>query len=155
MGVRIKLSTFQIGTPPKSGQGLRIGVTRRPPRGIPKSRWERDGYFDVWLPSIAPSPKLIRRFKDNLDDPALVGLSSTVTSVNLLSNAPGRQTLSLLAKIAKRAPVSVGCFARTNQSVIAHALENSFGVTPIKYDGFESARWLEIDRIGGNRDKEI
>jgi len=46
---KLKLSTFQIGAPARRGEGLRIGVTRRPPRGVPKSRWVRDGYFDVWL----------------------------------------------------------------------------------------------------------
>jgi len=106
----LKLSTFQIRTPPKRGQGLRIGTTRRPPRGVPKSRWERDGYFDVWLPSIAPSQKLIARFKGNLDDPTRRHAFFDSYERELLSNAEGRQTLILLAKIAKRTPISVGCF---------------------------------------------
>jgi uncharacterized protein YeaO (DUF488 family) len=60
---KLRLSTFQIGALAKRGEGLRIGVTRRPPRGVTKSRWVRDGYFDVWLPSLAPSAKLLARFK--------------------------------------------------------------------------------------------
>ena len=107
---KLKLSTFQIGTRPKSGQGLRVGATRRPPRGVPKSRWERDGYFDVWLPSIAPSQKLITRFKRNFDDPARRRAFFNSYERELLSNAEGRQTLRLLAKLAKRMPISVGCF---------------------------------------------
>ena len=110
MATKSKLSTFQIGTPPKSGQGLRIGATRRPPRGVPKSRWERDGYFDVWLPSIAPSQKLIARFKRDFDDPAHRQAFFDSYERELLSNAQGRQTLSLLAKVAKRTPISIGCF---------------------------------------------
>ncbi len=55
---RLHLTTFRIGTPPEPGQGLRIGATRRPPRGVPKDRWVADGYFDVWLPALAPSAKL-------------------------------------------------------------------------------------------------
>jgi uncharacterized protein YeaO (DUF488 family) len=110
VATKLKLSTFQIGTRPKSGQGLRIGTTRRPPRGIPKSRWERDGYFDVWLPSIAPSQKLIARFKRDFDEPARRRAFFDSYERELLSNAQGRQTLSLLAKVAKRTPISVGCF---------------------------------------------
>jgi uncharacterized protein YeaO (DUF488 family) len=71
MKTKIELSMFQIGAPPKRGQGLRIGTTRRPPRGVPKARWTRDGYFDVWLPSLAPSARLLTRFKGrDFDDPA-------------------------------------------------------------------------------------
>ena len=55
----LHLSTFQIGTAAKRGQGLRIGVTRFPPRGVLKQRWAADGYFDVWLPVLAPSAKLV------------------------------------------------------------------------------------------------
>src|SRR2546430_422099 len=107
---RLRLSTFQIGTPPKRGQGLRIGATRRPPRGVPRSRWARDGYFDVWLPAIAPSSKLIARFKRNFDDPARRRAFFDSYERELLSTAEGRQTLRLLAQIAKRTPISVGCF---------------------------------------------
>src|SRR4051794_41866241 len=68
LGHRVKLSTFQIGTPAKRGQGLRIGTTRRPHRGVPKTAWK--DYFDVWLPTLAPSEKLRQRFWRKLDDPA-------------------------------------------------------------------------------------
>lgn len=108
--MKLKLSTFQIGTPAKRGQGLRIGATRRPPRGVPKSRWRRDGYFDVWLPSIAPSQKLLARFKQHLDDPAPWRTFFDSYERELLSSASGRQTLELLAEIAKRTPISIGCF---------------------------------------------
>jgi uncharacterized protein YeaO (DUF488 family) len=110
MDAKLKLSTFQIGTRPKSGQGLRIGATRRPPRGVPKSRWERDGYFDVWLPSIAPSQKLIARFKRDFDEPPRRRAFFDSYERELLSNAQGRQTLRLLAKIAERTPISIGCY---------------------------------------------
>ncbi len=45
---RIRLTTFQVGSPAKRRQGLRIGVTRRPPRGVRKKDWTPD-YFDLWL----------------------------------------------------------------------------------------------------------
>ena len=71
---RLRLSTFQIGAPPKRGEGLRIGTTRRPPRGVRRQRWQRDGYFDVWLPVLAPSAALLRRTRRrarNSGDPAI------------------------------------------------------------------------------------
>jgi uncharacterized protein YeaO (DUF488 family) len=59
MASSLHLSTFQIGSSAKPGQGLRVGVTPFPPRGVPKDRWAKDGCFDVWLPVLAPSAKLV------------------------------------------------------------------------------------------------
>jgi uncharacterized protein YeaO (DUF488 family) len=111
MKTRLKLSTFQIGTPAKRGQGLRIGTTRRPPRGVPKARYKRDGYFDVWLPAIAPSAKLLSRLKRRDPDDAGV-LKDFFDSYEreLLSTASGRQTIEFLAEVAARTPISIGCF---------------------------------------------
>jgi uncharacterized protein YeaO (DUF488 family) len=110
MNSKLKLSTFQIGTKAKSSQGLRIGATRRPPRGVPKSRWTTDGYFDVWLPVVAPSQKLIARYKEHLDDPAQRRAFFDAYERELLSSSSGRQTVQLLAQIAKRTPISIGCY---------------------------------------------
>jgi len=45
MKKKLKLRAFQIGSPPKRGEGLRAATTRRQPRGVPRARWRRDGYF--------------------------------------------------------------------------------------------------------------
>ena len=50
--------TFRIGDKPKRGEGLRVGTTRYPPRGVSKSG--RKKFFDVWFPVVAPSVKLLR-----------------------------------------------------------------------------------------------
>ena len=111
MTKKLQLSTFQIGTPATPEQGLRIGVTRHPPRGVPKDRWVADGYFDVWLPTLAPEAKLVTQIRN---------LPSENTSKReklfaryereLLADAAGRQTVELIAEIAARMPVSIGCF---------------------------------------------
>ncbi len=108
---KLRLSTFQIGTPAKSGQGLRIGVTRHPPRGVPKGRWVVEGYFDVWLPTVAPQPKLVTQIR-TLDPTKIAQRKKLFDRYEreLLSDAAGRQTVELLAKIAERTPISVGCF---------------------------------------------
>lgn len=72
MSRTIHLKTFQIGTPASKADGLRIAVTRRPPRGIPKADWKRVGRFDVWLPAVAPSAELLERFHpQQVEDPAV------------------------------------------------------------------------------------
>ena len=111
MPQKLKLETFQIGTPPKPGQGLRIGATRRPPRGVPKSRWVSGGYFDVWLPALAPSAELLGDLKKyGLQNPAHRKRFFDRYEKELLSHADTRQTVEFVAQIAARMPVSIGCF---------------------------------------------
>lgn len=107
----LRLTTFQIGNAPKRWQGLRIGTTRRPPRGVRKSRWIRDGYFDVWLPALAPSAALIRRFKGRDFDEAKVRRQfAEAYEHELLSTAVGRQNVEFIAQIARAMPLSIGCY---------------------------------------------
>ena len=109
--MKIQLTTFQIGTPATPGQGLRIGVTRHPPRGVPKSRWVAEGYFDVWLPTLAPEAKLVSQIlKFDPEKTAAREKLFDRYERALLSDATGRQTVELIAQIAMRMPVSIGCF---------------------------------------------
>lgn len=106
---RLKLTTFQIGTPVKRGQGLRIGTVRYPPRGVRKSDYVRLGLFDVWLPSVAPSRALLQRFRAEGYSPAAYRRFCAAYERELLGNADGRQTVELLAVLATRIPISIGC----------------------------------------------
>jgi len=113
MNKKLLLSRFQIGTPVTVEQGLRIGVTRHPPRGVPKDRWVVDGYFDVWLPTLAPEAKLVSEIL-KLDPEKTAQREKLFDRYEreLLSDATGRQTVELIAKIAERMPVSIGCFCK-------------------------------------------
>jgi uncharacterized protein YeaO (DUF488 family) len=111
MSSKMMLTTFRIGTLPQDGQGLRVGATRRPPRGVPKSRWAADGYFDVWLPALAPSAKLLGEIKKyDFESPAQRKKFFDKYERELLSSAESRQTVEFVAEVAKRMPISIGCF---------------------------------------------
>ena len=108
---KLQLTTFQIGTPAQPGQGLRIGATRRPPRGVPKERWVRDGYFDVWVPALAPNAELLADLKNyDLDEPAQRKKFFDRYEKELLSTADSRQTVQFVADVAARMPIAIGCF---------------------------------------------
>jgi uncharacterized protein YeaO (DUF488 family) len=110
MSARLRLSTFQIGGPSTRGQGLRIGATRRPPRGVARERWQRDGFFDVWLPIIAPSAALLRRTRPaEFDDPRRRERFFAAYEREMAQTGP-RQVIELLARLAVRTPIAVGCF---------------------------------------------
>jgi uncharacterized protein YeaO (DUF488 family) len=108
---KLKLTTFQIGAPVRRGAGLRIGTTRLPPRGVPKSRWKTGGYFDVWLPTVAPSRDLLRWIKQrDIDDPSVRRTFFQKYERELLADSDARHTVQLLAELARRTPISIGCF---------------------------------------------
>jgi uncharacterized protein YeaO (DUF488 family) len=117
MNPHLHLSTFQIGTPATPAQGLRIGVTRHPPRGVPKERWAADGYFDVWLPTVAPDTKLVAQIRA-LDPEEQTQHEKLFDRYEreLLADATGRQTVELLAQIAARTPISIGCFCEVESA---------------------------------------
>jgi uncharacterized protein YeaO (DUF488 family) len=56
MAIRI----VRLGTDRLPGEGLRIGTVRRPPRGVLKSEYASKNYYDVWLPSLAPTADLVK-----------------------------------------------------------------------------------------------
>jgi uncharacterized protein YeaO (DUF488 family) len=106
---RIRVGTFQVGSTVKREQGLRIAVTRRPPRGIPRKNWT-PAYFDVWLPSLAPSNALLSwAHKAGLQDPERRKRFFQRYQREVLGRAESRQTIDLLKKMARRVPVSIGC----------------------------------------------
>jgi uncharacterized protein YeaO (DUF488 family) len=111
MSKPIRLKTFQIGTPVKPGEGLRIAVTRRPPRGVPKADWNRVGCFDVWFPTLAPSNALLAKRRNlNFEEASVRKAFFDSYEKSLLASTESRQAAQLIAKIASRTPVSIGCF---------------------------------------------
>jgi uncharacterized protein YeaO (DUF488 family) len=106
----LKLRTFRIGTPATRGQGLRIGTTRRPPRGVARDEWRRGGYFDVWLPILAPSAGLLRRLKSKDRDDPRVWTWFFDAYERELARTDARQCVELLADLARRTPIAIGCF---------------------------------------------
>ena len=107
---KLNVGVFRVGEKPKRGEGLRIGTTRYPPRGVPRSRWRKDHYFDVWFPVVAPSEKLLRSIrKTGLDDPKTRKRFFDAYRREL-TQPPASHALSLLASVARATPIAVGCF---------------------------------------------
>jgi uncharacterized protein YeaO (DUF488 family) len=110
MSRALQLRTFQIGARRIRAEGLRIGTTRRPSRGVPRTRWRSDGYFDVWLPTVAPSAGLIRRFRERDVEDAAVRQKFFDAYERELTRTEARQTIELLAAVARKMPIAIGCF---------------------------------------------
>jgi uncharacterized protein YeaO (DUF488 family) len=106
----LKLCTFQLGTTPKRGEGLRICVTRRPIRGVQLNRLRREGCYDSWLTSLAPSLALLARTPtDRFDEPAVRERFFASYEREMQQSGP-RHTIAFLATLAQRTPISIGCY---------------------------------------------
>lgn len=107
---RLKLHTFEIGSPRKRGEGLRISTARRPPRGVPRARIRRKGNFDSCLPHLAPSLELLARTpRDRMKEPAVRKRFFSAYEREMRQPGP-RHTIAFLARLAQREAISIGCY---------------------------------------------
>jgi uncharacterized protein YeaO (DUF488 family) len=115
----------QLGTPRKSGEGLRIGTVRRPPRGVPKKDFARLDYYDVWFPNLSPSAELVSEALKATDDRAWAAFRRKFRHE---MTAPDRsRELDLLASLSHHTNVAVGCYcedeSRCHRSILRELLE--------------------------------
>ena len=118
------VSVVRLGSPRAPGEGLRIGTVRRPPRGVPKAEFARRNFYDVWLPTLSPSPALVRR--------ALAARTTADWRTfergfrSEMRQAEPSRILGLLAALSREANFSVGCYcedeSRCHRSVLRKLL---------------------------------
>ena len=113
-----------MGEPRHAQEGTRIGTVRRPPRGVRKSRYAADDWFDVWYPDIAPSAGLMTQGQVAATEPEW---KRFVRAFKAEMNVPtARRTLDLLAVLSHGSNLSIGCYceneARCHRSVLRKLL---------------------------------
>jgi uncharacterized protein YeaO (DUF488 family) len=114
--MRLRIHTYRLGSSRRRGEGLRIGVVRYPPRGVRKEDYARLNYYDVWLPLLAPSPKLLGWI--HARDAGDLGVWREFAKRyrnEMLNNTNSRQAVQLLAKLAQRTPIAMGCHCENEQ----------------------------------------
>lgn len=121
MAIRI----VRLGSPRASGEGLRLGTVRRPPRGVAKAETASRNFYDVWLPDVAPSEALLKRAQESLDDPKR--WKQFVNRYRSEMKRPeARRLLDLLAALSHSTDFSVGCYcadeSRCHRSVLRELL---------------------------------
>lgn len=120
MSVRV----VRLGTQRLPGEGLRIGTVRRPPRGVPKTEFARQNWYDLWYPNLAPSLETMK-----LGQAAASSLqwSAFARTYRAEMAAPeAARTLELLAALSHTANFSVGCYCededRCHRSILRQLL---------------------------------
>lgn len=88
---------------------MRIGTARRPPRGVRKSDYAKLDYYDVWLPELAPSQKLVSwALSQPWTDSRWKRFARTYRRE--MSGPGAQRLLELLAGLSKSTNLSVGCY---------------------------------------------
>ncbi len=98
----------RLGSARADGEGTRIGTVRRPPRGVPKSEFATQNWYDVWYPNLAPGVETMK-FAQQAATPT--EWQQFIKKYRAEMAAPDtRRSLELLAALSQRADFSVGCY---------------------------------------------
>lgn len=126
----------RLGTPRTSGEGLRIGTVRRPPRGVPKAEFASRDFYDVWYPELSPEPETmqIAQQSHHQQDQGRAAEADKLWKQfdklfrRQLAEAPASRTLDVLAALSRHAAFSLGCYceneARCHRSILRSLLQD-------------------------------
>jgi uncharacterized protein YeaO (DUF488 family) len=110
----------RLGADRLPGEGLRIGTVRRPPRGVAKSEYASKNFYDLWLPTLAPTAETVKLAQRARDERGWVRFMRKYRAEMAAPDC--RATLDLLAALSHRTDFSVGCYcpdeSRCHRSVL-------------------------------------
>lgn len=123
MAIRI----VRLGSPRGEGEGTRVGTVRRPPRGVPKSAFATQNWYDVWFPTLAPSPALMKLGRDAVSG---AEWARFVRLYRAEMRAPEpSHAVALLAALSHHTDFSVGCYCqdetRCHRSILRDLLRDA------------------------------
>jgi uncharacterized protein YeaO (DUF488 family) len=123
----MSVSIVRLGTPRKKHEGLRLGTVRRPPRGVPKSEFAKQNWYDVWFPNLAPS---LPTMKLGVHAQTGAQWSTFARKYRAEMAAPAaKHDLALLAALSHTTNFSVGCYCereeRCHRSILRQLLADN------------------------------
>jgi len=119
------LKIVKLGSPRSANEGLRIGTVRRPPRGVPKTEFASQDWYDVWYPNIAPSVETMKLGQSVESDKDWAAFSKKYRAE--MNEPDASRNLDLLAALSHQANFAVGCYceneARCHRSLLRGLLQ--------------------------------
>jgi uncharacterized protein YeaO (DUF488 family) len=120
----VAIRIVRLGTRRREDEGVRIGTVRRPPRGVPKNEFASRDFYDVWLPSLAPSEALVKVALKAEGDRAWAAFAKRYRAE--MNRPDPRRILDVLAALSHSSDFSVGCYCqderRCHRSVLGDLL---------------------------------
>ena len=124
MAIRI----VRLGSPRASGEGLRLGTVRRPPRGVKKTELAARDFYDLWYPDLAPSAELLAWGQAEASSDG--GWTRFARRYQAEMQQPhARRTIELLAALSHQTNFAVGCYcadeSRCHRSLLRELLRRA------------------------------
>ena len=120
------IRVVRLGTPRASGEGLRIGTVRRPPRGVPKSQFASGNWYDVWLPDLAPAADTVKLAQGAVTAREWSAFARRYRAE--MASPANSRLLDLLAALSHTTNFSVGCYcedeSRCHRSLLRELLRS-------------------------------
>jgi len=107
------IAVVRLGSKRSAREGVRIGTVRRPPRGVPKSDFGKRDYYDVWLPELAPSAKLLARAHEASSAKQWQAFFEAFRRE--MRQPEASRLLDLFAALSHASAFSVGCYCADEQ----------------------------------------
>jgi uncharacterized protein YeaO (DUF488 family) len=104
MAIRI----VRLGSPRTANEGLRIGTVRRPPRGVPKSEFASQDWYDVWFPNLAPSVETMKLAQAATTPAQWTAFTRKYRAE--MAHPAAAHAIALLAALSQHSDFSVGCY---------------------------------------------
>ena len=118
------LHIVRLGTPRLAHEGTRIGTVRRPPRGVPKTAFSSQNWYDVWLPNLAPSVETMKLAQEATTEAQWTAFTKKYRSE--MASPENSHVLELLATLSHHSDFSVGCYceheAQCHRSILRELL---------------------------------
>jgi uncharacterized protein YeaO (DUF488 family) len=114
----------RLGTPRADDEGTRVGTVRRPPRGVPKSEFASQNWYDVWFPNLAPSVDTMKLGQESKSPAQWAAFVRKYRAE--MATPENSHALELLAALSHQSNFSVGCYcedeAHCHRSVLRELL---------------------------------
>jgi uncharacterized protein YeaO (DUF488 family) len=104
MAIRV----VRLGSPRATGEGLRLGTVRRPPRGVPKAEFASRDFYDVWMPELAPSEALVKLAQGAETEAEWRAFLRKYRAE--MAQPEKAHLLGLLAALSRQTDFAVGCY---------------------------------------------
>lgn len=120
MAVRV----VRLGSERVQDEGTRIGTVRRPPRGVPKTEFASQNWYDVWFPNLAPSVETVKLGQEAKTSAEWATFIKKYKAE--MATPENCHAIELLAALSKHSNFSVGCYceneAHCHRSVLRELL---------------------------------
>jgi uncharacterized protein YeaO (DUF488 family) len=120
----VVMRVVRLGSPRVEGEGARIGTVRRPPRGVPKTEFASQNWYDVWFPNLAPSPQTMKLGQEAKTPARWAAFTRKYRAE--MAAPENSHAIELLATLSHQTNFSVGCYceneAHCHRSVLRELL---------------------------------